>query len=334
MRPLMTYLHQQHFNVYAPPGAGHAFHRSRLPETRIRQQYGYDDARQLLLQDPVVKAYLDKIQLLAAMSPPDRVEYDETIARVKNVLKNGLNQTKYDHIISTLQLLTPTEYTPGFEQKLVRFCETDHTRYASHSMERLADVCALPGPVYVVGYSLGGVQALNLTAGSKMIDKMVLLAPYLGTIDCGDDVEVSLSALGALDLHLLPFPLSTVSACHLTAASIAARCVQSHDVVQRVKETTKCFCVISEGDDCCDPKLVQRFFEKIRTDDTFGFVYAKELGLKHGIVPGKENRFSKALLKEIWRFLVLGEVRKEWLITLEGDPDLPTVEENVLRVES
>ena len=325
MRPLMTYLHEHHFNVYAPPGAGHAFHRSRLPSTRLKQDATYDAARSVLLHDPLVKDYLQKMQELAAMFPPDVQEYAQVLQRVTTLLQQHLPSAESERVLHALRLLSPMDHTPGFEHQLHELFESDHMRYASHPVERLAEVCALPGPMHVIGYSLGGVQAMNMIAGTGMVDKLVLLAPYIGTRTSGD-VDVSLCALGALDLYLLPFPLWTVSACHLTAASVAAKCVQSEQVVKAVKQVP-CFCVVSEGDECCDPRLVQRFFERVDREGSCEFVYPEEMGLGHTIVPGKENRFSRALMKEVWRFLVLDKVDKEWLVTKDGDPMLPGVDE-------
>lgn len=334
LRPTMSYLHANNFNVYAPPGAGHAFDSSQLPYTLLRNHLGYAEAREILLADPQLCEYFALITTLAAKSPPDYEQHNQIVARIRVLLKQHLTAEQFKSVMGALEMLSTLDFTEGDEHVLAEHFESDHHRYDSHPYERLADVSALPGPVYVLGFSMGGLQALNLVARSKAVSRLVLIAPFFGAPEHVDNPcpDVTLAALGCLDLYELPFPISTVSGRHWTACTLAAKVVGREEIVREVREV-QTFCVLSEGDDSADRRLAWDFMnEKVPNKSNRVFMYPEGTGLKHSIQPHTENPFSQPLLQEVLRFFLTGKVHLENMLRAKGDPAMPDVDPGSLEL--
>ncbi|CAN8065086.1 unnamed protein product [Agarophyton chilense] len=335
MRPFVTYLHQNGFNVYAPPGAGHAFHYSRLPHTLMSSEFGAQIAASVINQNPALKQYFDRITQLAVMTPPNASEFKEITDLIITLLKKELSPQQFTGVMSALQLLSGTDCPADLEAQVAKYCESDHYRYESHPIERYCDVASLPGPVSVIGYSLGTVQAMNLAARVPAVEKLVVLAPLVHFF--GYDTEplpsFSLSALGALDLHLFPFDISTVSARHVTATTLAARVIQRDQITQPIRQRVATFVIVSDSDNACDPQSALEFCqEKLSNKRTVSFSYPKAVDLKHGVHPHSENKYSVPLLQEVFRFLTTEQVRIQNMLCREGDSSLPPVDPKSLKL--
>ncbi|CDF38192.1 unnamed protein product [Chondrus crispus] len=330
MRPTMTYFHNAGFNVYTPPGAGHAFAAHRLPYTLLKPEIG-DKAREVILSDHVLADYFQRITTAAAMEPPHAEEYAQIIARIKARLRDQLSSADFETVICALYALSGNTYRPGLESEIARYCESDYSRYESHPFERVADVAPLPGPISVVGYSLGAVQAINLVARAKFIHKLVLLAPFVGLRS--QPTGIDLAALGALELFTLPFPISTISARHFAATSVAARMVHRAEIVAPIRRNVTTFCATAELDEYCDPKGVTEYCQReLGNEQTKLFVYPKHTGLGHGIHPHSENKLAVPLLQEMLRFIQNGEVQLNKLLCVTGDEELPAVDSKSLQI--
>jgi dienelactone hydrolase len=176
------YLYRNGFNVYAPALAGHAYLPHRNPATVLRAEVGGAAARKILMEDPIIGDVINRINngsLMAPVHAPDGFDVNEIKERALKLIRTGLPQPLFKQLVHAMSLLVDDEYHVGIEKEVHRYFETDHHRYDSDPFERLADIAALPGPVYAIGWSMGGVEAMYLAARAKYIDRIVLFAPFL-----------------------------------------------------------------------------------------------------------------------------------------------------------
>lgn len=327
MKPTMTYLFSNNFNIYAPPSPGHAFTADHYPSTVLRKDL--KQVQEVLKGDEMLRAYFAEVEESATMTPLDMNMHGRVVQRVKAVLKETMGDHKGGKVITALRALSRLDDGSKLAAEISEYFISDHERYETHPLERLEEVEGLPGPLYVVGFSMGGVQALNVVARTGRVRRQVLLAPYCGSVEYGEESvpEITLGALGSLDVFELPFPLYRVSGRHLAACVSGAGMLNREEIYGKVREGVGTFCVVSEGDDSADCRVASRYFkQRIDNQRSFLFQYPKETGLDHSIFPHIDNPFSAALLREVLRFLLMGEVRADNLMKHDGDNEMPPVD--------
>lgn len=328
-----AYLHANGWNVYAPPLAGHAFEGTRWPSTRLRGEYGGDLARQLLLQDPVlgpIAAGINNGTLAAPVHGPDGFVYDDAMRRALEVLSKGMGPAAYKTLVNAFELLITATAYPGKQAALHKYFETDHMRYATDAAARVMDVVSLPGPVVVVGYSMGGVEALYASAWSAgIVSRAVLYAPFVDAAapTGSPGLRHLLQAVGALDLYVAPVPNDTaIPSVMLPAASLVGHTLLDGDLHAAVRQQTDVFCVFAEDDEMADVAAGLRVCrDGVASAGSRSFLYPARLGLGHSAAPSPFNPYNAPLLQETWRFLVTGEVHTSQMINKTGDPALPNV---------
>ncbi|GAB0494445.1 hypothetical protein MMPV_005738 [Pyropia vietnamensis] len=330
-----TYLHANRWNVYAPPLAGHAFEGTRWPSTRLRGEYGGDLARQLLLADPLLGSIAEGINngtLMAPVHVPDGFDYDEAMTRALTVLREGMEPAAYDTLLDAFELLVTANAYPSKQASLHKYFETDHMRYATVAAARVMDVVSLPGPVVVVGYSMGGVQALYASAWSDgLVSRAVLYAPFVDAAAPAESPRLRhlLQAVGALDLYDVPVPNdTTIPSVMLPAASLVGHTLLDEDLHAAVRRQTDVFCVFAEDDNMADVTLGLRVCrDGVASAGSRSYVYPAQLELGHFAAPSPMNPYSTPLLQETWRFLTTGEIRAEQMLNQSGDATMPSVDE-------
>jgi len=330
-----SYLHANGFNVYAPPLAGHAFQGTRWPSTRLRDEFGGSLARQLLLEDPVLGSVARRINngsLMAPVHVPDGFDLDEAMERALSVLRRGMTAAAYNTLVDAFQLLITASAYPGKQAAVHRYFETDHMRYATEAAARVADVAALPGPVMVVGYSMGGLEAMYAAARSAgVVSRAVLYAPFVDAAAPPEQPRLRylLQAVGALDLYDVPVVNdTTIPSVILPASTLVGHTLLDEVLQAAVRRQTDVFCVFAEDDGMSDVDAGLRACrDGVASVGSRAFVYPARLKLNHFVAPSRFNSFSETLLKETWRFLADGEVRSERLLNETGDPELPPLPE-------
>jgi alpha-beta hydrolase superfamily lysophospholipase len=324
------YLYRNGFNVYAPALAGHAYQPHRNPTTVLRAEMGGTAAKKILINDPVIGDIITRINngsLMAPVHAPEGFDFNVIRARAMELFRTQLPQHMFEKLMRAMSLLVSEEYHAGIEKELHRYFETDHHRYDSDPFERLADVAALPGPVYAVGWSLGGVEAMYLAARAKYIDKMVLFAPFVESAAPKRKPEYRylLEAVGALDLYVTPLPGgSRVPSRMLPAADLAGRLLLQDDILNSIRDNTATLCVFAEDDSMSDVDIgMYACRDRVTNKDSAAYLYSASEGLDHSVAPGPSNPYNTAILQETLRFLATGSLNRENMLSKMGDPSMP-----------
>lgn len=325
------YLFENKFNVFLAPLAGHSLEASRWPSTILRESKGLQAARSIILADPELRNIIDSVNNGTlpppVLQPTPGFNLSAAIDRMMIMLKKGLSASDFKNVRKAVRILTTENYFPGLEKKFFRFFNSDHTRYESTPLEQLSLVSALPGPVYLGGFSLGAIQALYATARSKYVKRQVLLAPFfdVNTPKALPEVKLFFEVVGAFDLYTAPNPFDTnVPSRILPAAETAGRFSTQDEITRNARTHTATFCAMSPNDNIASFRRAMHICKGPLTNSrSVTFNYPKEnTDLGHFISPGFLNPFSEALAKEILRFYVTGKVNVSFLNTVQGDPKL------------
>jgi alpha-beta hydrolase superfamily lysophospholipase len=324
------YLFKNGFNVYAPALAGHAYQGYRLPSTVLRAEMGGAAAREILLGDPVIGSIVERVNngsLMAPVHAPDGFDLDVIKERAVRLLKTKLPSDLFEKVSAAMSLLVSEECHVGLEREFNRYFESDHHRYDSDPFERLAEVVSLPGPTHVLGWSMGGVEAMYLAARSKYMERIVLFAPFLeAAAPVGKpDYRYLLEAVGAFDLYVAPIPDGIgLPSRVLPAADAAGRFLLRDEILNSIRDNTATFCVFAEEDEMSDVDVgLYACRDRVSNAHSASYVYPAAEGLGHSVAPGEGNPFNTPILQETLRFLVTGSVHRDNMMNKAGDANMP-----------
>lgn len=152
MSRLADYLFRNGFNVYQATLAGHAY---RVPDRYWPQVDLKPEIlmplREKVNADPVLQGFLANLTAANdANSTPTPVQMVGLLARLSALEPRLLD------IIAAIE----RDSDPDFD----RYFVSSHLAYLTDAQARLAELDALPGPIYTVGLSVGGAVALALGA--------------------------------------------------------------------------------------------------------------------------------------------------------------------------
>ena len=99
------------------------------------------------------------------------------------VLRKYVNRRKFRTATSAIRLLSRSISKSGFGNEYRRHFITDMQLYESDPLLKLNLVHMVPGPLYVVAYSIGGPAERNVASKSIVVSKAILLAPYFGRFE-------------------------------------------------------------------------------------------------------------------------------------------------------
>ncbi|MGI0488241.1 alpha/beta hydrolase [Pantanalinema rosaneae CENA516] len=318
---LADYLFRNGFNVYQPAIAGHVYlNPARTwPQIDLKPEIA-QPLKAKVKQDPVLQNYFANLQHSSGeFTRPNRVQQIALMARLVAI------EPRLLEIVQAIE----TPHDPNFD----RYFISSHLDYLTNAQARLAELEAMPGPVFTVGLSVGGAVALALAASRPdRIQQAVAYAPLLRIY--GDDRRRYVNLAGPLDISEsgwdpdLRFPVGALTAVDRFGSTVVLS-PQSLETLQ----TLPTFVVLTENEDAADIKTNQDFFSKIggkANGHQYHFYPASDL-VPHPMVDptevsqGMSNRFWQSLYQETFRFLTTGQVDRDNLSNLDQSVDLPPV---------
>jgi esterase/lipase len=319
MEILADYLFRNGFNIYQIPLAGHAFVPAETywPQVDLKPEY-YNPIRERVKKDDVLRNFFANIGGNAL-----GVFQSSTVLHKRSLVSRLL---KLVPEISDIVLAIEQPNHPDFS----RYFTSTHMNFLTDAQKRLAELEAMPGPIYTVGLSVGGATALGLAASHpERIKKVVACAPLLEVSNEINERYINLT--GPLDLrqfsweHNISFPVGC-----LTAANRFGSFVRS-DKTQKALQNIPTFLVLTENEDAADLTTNQKFFEQIGGEAKGHrcYLYVASDLVPHPMVDPREvsqgmtNRFWKSLYQEVFRFLTTGKVDASNMNSLEEATDVP-----------
>jgi pimeloyl-ACP methyl ester carboxylesterase len=318
---LADYLYDNGFNVYQPSLAGHTLLNpaKNWPQIDLKPEIA-NPLKQKAQQDPVLQNYLSNLAAdPLASAHPSPLQQAALVARLLNIEPRLLD------IVKAIQ--TPDD--PNFET----FYISSHTDYLTNAEARLAELAALPGPIYTAGLSVGGATALALAANHPdRVQRAIAYAPLLKIH--GEDRRRYVNLSGPLDISEsgwdpdLRFPVGAFTAADRFGSTV----VLDPETVQSL-QTVPIFLVLTENEDAADVPTNKDFFAAIGGTAKGHHLYvypAKDL-VPHPLVDpteisqGMSNRFWQSLYQETLRFLCTGQVDSVNMADYEQSPNIPLV---------
>lgn len=317
---LADYLFQNGFNVYQVTLAGHNFIPADKywPQVDLKPEIAIP-LREKVQKDPVLQNFF--ANLAAEPNNFRRPSYRHQIGLVARLLK--IEPRLFD-IIKAIEL----NDDPDFDEYFV----SSHLNYLQDARDRLAELDAMPGPIYTIGLSVGGAVALGLAADKpERIKRVVAYAPLLKVYGIERRQYVMLA--GPLDISelgwepSLRFPVG----CFTAADRFGGFVRHPHNV--NILRNIPTFLVLTQNEDAADIETNQEFFEDIggeRKGHRYYLYPSRDL-VPHPMVDPTEvsqqmsNRFWQSLYQETFRFLTVGNVDNPNMGNVEQDPNLPQV---------
>ncbi|AFY39623.1 hypothetical protein Lepto7376_3418 [[Leptolyngbya] sp. PCC 7376] len=317
---LADYLFTNGFNVYQCTIAGHSYVN---PEDNWPQVDLKSDIREPLStkvkKDPVLSRFFQNLknpdsQTAATPSPLQMLSLVRRLRRL-------------DSKVVDMILAVERSNDPDFD----RYYDSNHMDYLKDAEERLAELEAMPGPIYTLGLSVGGAVALALAAANPArIKKVVAYAPLLEV--WGETRERYVNIAGPLDIKEfgwddLRFPLGCFTASNRFGAFVRQR--QN----EKVLEKTPTLMILTENEDAADIKTNQKFSKSLGRERNGHFLYtypADDL-VPHPMVDPLEvsqnmsNAFWQTMYQETFRFLALDSFNSDQMESTNQDLNLPIV---------
>jgi alpha-beta hydrolase superfamily lysophospholipase len=311
---LADYLFRNGFNVYQAGLAGHGQINPALhwPQVDLRAEIALP-LKAKIAQDPGLQAYLANF---AQGERPNRLQRLALMARLM------LLEPRLPDILKAVESPTSADFD--------RYYVSSHRQYLVEAEARLADLSAMPGPIYTLGLSVGGTVALALAAAHPdRIERVVAYAPLLRIF--GEDRRQYVNAAGPLDIQemgwdpSLQFPVG----CFTAADRLGGEVLR---LAQQLRTIPTCL-VLTENEDAADIATNQRFFQQIGGEACGhrSYLYPAADLVPHPMVDPTEvsqrmsNRFWQSLYQESLRFLISGEIDAANLATEAQNQDLAAV---------
>ncbi|MBD1917777.1 MULTISPECIES: alpha/beta fold hydrolase [Cyanophyceae] len=325
MSRLADYLFRNGFNVYQATLAGHAYINpdQNWPQVDLKPEI-LVPLRKKVSADPVLQHFLANLAASGeGATTPTPVQMVGLMARLSKLEPRLLD------IIAAIE----RENDPDFD----RYFVSSHLAYLSDAQARLAELEALPGPIYTVGLSVGGAVALALGAKNpQRVAKVVAFAPLLEVYG-GETRERYINLAGPLDVKEfgwdeLRFPLGC-----FTAANRFGSFVQSKDNVAALRSQPTLM-ILTENEDAADLRTNQKFAQSLsqpsmfkRYDNHYLYTFPSEALVPHPMVDPLEvsqnmsNEYWKPMYQETFRFLTQTEFKSRSLAQINKVSDLPAV---------
>jgi pimeloyl-ACP methyl ester carboxylesterase len=270
---LAEYLFQNGFNFYQATLAGHAL----IPADKFWPQVDLKPEiliplRAKVNQDPVLQNYI--ANLPADPTQFQRPSYLQQVGLVSRLL---LIEPRLLDILAADQ----RENDPDFE----RYFDSTHMNYLTDARSRLAELEAMPGPIYTLGLSVGGATALALAADQPhRIERVVAYAPLLKIYDPQREKYVQIA--GPLDISemgwdpAVRFPVGAFTAADRFGAFVRQQ--QNIDALNHVPT----FMALTENEDAASVETNQAFFQAIggNSKGNRTYLYAKSDLVPHPMV--------------------------------------------------
>lgn len=318
---LADYLFRNGFNVYQPSIAGHVYipPDQFWPQVDLKPEYAIP-LKQKAQQDPVIQNYMANLSANSAgASKPSELEQLALMARLVQLEPSLLE------IIQAIE----DDDDPNFD----RYFTSSHMNYLSDGQARLAELDAMPGPIYTIGLSVGGSVALGLAAARPdRVKRVVSYAPLLKVY--GQDRRKYVNLTGPLDIKemgwdpTLQFPVG----CFTAADRFGSAFVLSPKSINTLKDVPTLL-VLTENEDAADIETNQRLFDQLGGNRRghYSYLYPASDLVPHPLVDptevsqGMSNRFWQSLYQETFRFLSNGEFNSGNMSNLDQDARLPAV---------
>jgi alpha-beta hydrolase superfamily lysophospholipase len=323
MARLASYLHGQGFNVYQAPLAGHAYRipDKYWPQVDLKPEILHP-LREKISTDPELQQALVDITGKIESASPSPLQMLKLVARLQQLEPRLLD------IVAAIE----RDQDPDFD----RYFIGSHMAYLQDAEARLAELEALPGPIYTVGLSVGGAVALALGAQHpQRVTQVVAYAPLLEVH--GQDRERYINLAGPLDIREfgwddLRFPLGCFTATNRFGAF-----VRQKDNITALR-TTPTLMVLTTNEDAARVTTNQRFHDALcrafpwrQYDNHFLYTFPSEARVPHPMVDPLEysqgmcNQYWQPMYQETFRFLSQTEFRGNSLTQPVPVPDLPSV---------
>lgn len=317
---LADYLFQNGFNFYQATLAGHAFipPHEFWPQVDLKPEL-LKPLRAKIQQDPVLQNYIANLP-----DDPSKFQRPSYIQQAGLISRLLLIEPRLLDIVAAAE----RDNDPNFD----RYFDSTHMNYLTDARSRLAELEAMPGPIYTIGLSVGGAVALALAADQpKRIKRVVAYAPLLKIYDPQREQYIELA--GPLDISetgwdpSLRFPVGAFTAAARFGAFVRQR--QNISTLQNVPT----FMPLTENEDAASVDTNKDFFKAIggKSKGHRCYVYPKSDLVPHPMVDpttisqGMTNRFWQSLYQETFRFLTTGEIDPSNMSSLNQNSDLPQV---------
>jgi len=318
---LADYLFSNGFNFYQPSIAGNVW----LPPDKYWPQIDLkpeiaNPLRQKVQQDPVLQNFLSNLAT-ADTNSLKRPSLALSTALVTRMLKIE------PHLLDMIKAIEQQD-DPDFDEYFI----SSHLNYITEARARIAELDAMPGPLYTVGLSVGGAVALALAADRPdRVERVVAYAPLLKVY--GEERRQYVLLTGPLDIREtgwdpnLQFPVGV-----FTAADRFGGFVRNTGNIAAL-DNIPTFLVLTENEDAADIQTNKDFFNKIGGERKGHFLYTYPTAdlVPHPMVDPTEvsqnmsNRFWQSLYQETFRFLTSGKVDAKNMSNTEQDSDVPPV---------
>lgn len=318
---LAEYLFRNGFNVYQCTIAGHALLDPARNWAQVDLKPEIAAPLKAKIQaDPVLSQYLANI-----MTNPESFTRPNHLQRVALIARLVAIEPRLLDIMRAAEQAND----PDFD----RYFISSHMHYLTAAEAQLADLEAMPGPIFTVGLSAGGAVALALAAAHpERVKQVVTYAPLLRVY--GEDRRRYINLAGPLDISEsgwdpnLRFPVGCLTAVDRFGSSY----VLSPTSVRSLQDTPV-FLTLTENEDAADIETNTTFFDKIggSANGNYLHLYPTKDLVPHPMVDpteisqGMSNRFWQSLYQETYRFLTTGNVDLSNLSNLEQNTDLPAV---------
>lgn len=317
---LAEYLFQNGFNFYQATLAGHAL----IPADKFWPQVDLKPEiikplRAKINQDPVLQNYVANLP-----TDPTKFQRPGYIQQIGLVSRLLMIEPRLLDIVAAAE----RDNDPDFE----RYFDSNHMDYLTDARSRLAELEAMPGPIYTLGLSVGGATALALAADQpQRIKRVVAYAPLLKIYDPQREKYIEIA--GPLDISEMGWdPAVRFPVGAFTAAARFGAFVRQPQNINALKNVPT-FMPLTENEDAASVKTNQDFFQAIggKSKGHRSYLYGQGDLVPHPMVDpttvsqGMTNRFWQSLYQETFRFLTTGEVDASNLSSLEQNSDLPQV---------
>ena len=317
---LAEYLFQNGFNFYQATLAGHAFlpPATYWPQVDLKPEI-LNPLRAKVQEDPVLKNFFTNMASQPGQIP--KPGYLQQVGLVSRLIK-------IEPRLLDIAKAAERENDSDFE----RYFDSSHMNYLTDARQRLAELDAMPGPIYAIGLSVGGATALALAADQpSRIKRVVSFAPLLKIFDPQREKYVNLA--GPLDISetgwdpALRFPVGA-----FTAAARFGSFVRKRENVKALQQVPT-FLALTENEDAAKVETSKDFFKAIGGESKGHrcYVYPAADLVPHPMVDpttvslGMTNRFWQSLYQETFRFLNQGNIDPKNMSSLEQNSDLPQV---------
>jgi pimeloyl-ACP methyl ester carboxylesterase len=322
MARLADYLYRNGFNVYQATLAGHAYRipDKYWPQIDLKAEI-LSPLREKVSADPELQRDLAEIAN-AETATPSPLQMVRIVARLRQLEPRLLD------IVAAIE----RDQDPDFD----RYFVGSSMEYLTDAEARLAELDAMPGPIFTVGLSVGGAVALALAAKHpQRIAKVVAFAPLLEVH--GKDRERYVNLAGPLDVREfgwddLRFPLGC-----FTAANRFGAFVRQRDNISALQPIPTLL-MLTENEDAANLKTNRAFHDALkggflfrRYDHHYSYTFPAGAKVPHPMVDPREisqemqNAYWQPMYQETYRFLTQGDFQSSSLENPSAVAELPSV---------